>query len=135
MKLKDLIIKLMEVGFVVDDDIRIDGGVPIPIEDVFEIVREKGFILFRTKPKPEEQVVVSTTQCRVYFGQGHVEMQPPDGKVEWLGVPTRIGITNLVPGTSLRIDDGRGTGIYTYGILESIAEETDDYVTLCLRQP
>lgn len=35
-------------------EVRIDSGIPIPFEDVFEIIYEKGFFLFRAKKGDED---------------------------------------------------------------------------------
>ncbi len=54
MKVFKFIIKLLEAsGGDGHLDVRIDAGIPTPIEELFEIKREKGFLLLIPKKKEE----------------------------------------------------------------------------------
>ncbi len=50
MKAKDLIIEILtKIDVSIDQEVCIDGSHPFPLEEKYDIIQDKGFLLFREK--------------------------------------------------------------------------------------
>ena len=56
MRVSDLIVQIIETGAMMIDEVKIDSGITLPFEDVFELKRDKGNLLIKLKEGLDENV-------------------------------------------------------------------------------
>ena len=56
MRVSDFIVQIIETGAMMIDEVKLDGSVPEPFEDVFELKRDKGNLFIKLKEGVDEYV-------------------------------------------------------------------------------
>ena len=49
MKVRELIISIVKATPFLEDEVKVDAGIPFPFENRFEFVRDKGHLLLKEK--------------------------------------------------------------------------------------